>query len=180
MHTNKAIPVSVAAFFFILSLGLSGQALGPSGKDPTIDGAIGQGEYSQFNDFNGMQVGASLSQDGSILSLAIQAPTSGWVAIGMGSGFMDGAYMVLAYEADGKQAITEQIGVSHFHSPVKGTKLIKSAVHSVNGVTVLEFQVRAADFVKGGRLPLIMAYGRSPDFSSRHVRHASTTLTFTK
>jgi hypothetical protein len=154
------------------------EGLAPSASVPKLDGIVGPKEYSQFSSIGGIRFGASLSNDG-ILTLAIQADTSGWVAIGLGSAYMDGSYMVMAYEAAGKSAVSEQIGAGHSHSPAKGTKVLKSVVHSVNGTTTLEFQVKASDFVKGAQLPVILAYGRTPDFISRHLRFAQTILTFT-
>ena len=172
------------ALGLIFSLALVAGALGaqnlvkPSATGPAIDGKIASDEYSLFGSVGGMNIGASLSADGKTLSLAIQAPTSGWVALGLGSSYMDGAYIVMGYEADGKAAVSEQIGAGHSHSPAKSSKVLKSSVHSAGGTTVLEFQVKAADFVKGGKLPLIMAYGRTADFVTRHLRFASTELSF--
>jgi hypothetical protein len=170
--------------FLFIALAVAAAALGaqnlvkPTATMPSVDGKIATDEYSLFGSVGGMNIGASLSADGKTLSLAIQAPTSGWVAIGLGSSYMDGAYIVMGYEAGGKAAVSEQIGSGHSHSPAKGSKVLKSAVHSVNGTTVLEFQVKAADFVKGGKLPLIMAYGKNADFVTRHLRFASTELSF--
>jgi len=177
MNTPRSIFFLLASL--VLGLALSAETLAPSAAKPKIDGQLAQGEYTVQGDHNGMTIGASLSKDGTVLSLAIQAPTAGWVAIGLGSNFMNGAYLVMAYEAEGKAAVTEQIGVGHSHGLAKGTKLLASAVHSTGGVTTFEFQVKVADFAKGGKLPLIMAYGRSADFVSKHVRYSMMSLSFT-
>ena len=144
---------------------------------PTIDGTIEKGEYSELTRLNGIEFGAALSGNG-ILSLAIRAPSSGWVAIGLGTGIMDGSWILMAYESNGRQAFSEQKGISHFHQPITDTKLIAQSVKTVGGSTTLEFQVKLADFEKNGRLPVILAYGRQADFRSYHEAHASTVLTF--
>jgi len=143
----------------------------------TIDGRIAKGEYGDLTSLNGIEFGAALSADG-ILTLAIRAPTSGWVAIGLGTGIMDGSWILMAYDSDGKQSFSEQKGISHFHQPIKDTKLVAQAVRTLDGTTTLEFQVRLADFEKNGRLPVILAYGRHADFRSYHEAHAQTVLTF--
>ena len=142
----------------------------------TLDGIIGQGEYTNFTTLSGIGFGATLSADSSTVTLAIQAPTSGWVSIGLGAGVMDGAWMLLAYDANGKPAYSEQLGAGHFHQPVKTSKIQKSQVKDGGGSTVLEIQVKASDFIKDGKLPLILAYGKNPDFTSRHLRYAKTSL----
>ena len=43
----------------------------------TLDGIIGQGEYTNFTTLSGIGFGATLSADSSTVTLAIQAPTSG-------------------------------------------------------------------------------------------------------
>jgi hypothetical protein len=177
---NKRLFTLVLATALVIGTLSAQNVLKPSSNAPTIDGSITQGEYPVFGTVGGITIGASLSADGSVLSLAVEAPTTGWVALGLGSSFMDGSYIVMGYEAGGKPAITEQKGFGHSHGAVQGTKLLRSAVHETGGTTVLEFQVKAADFVKGGQLPLIMAYGRTADFVSRHQRYATTTLSIQK
>ncbi|HUX38981.1 MAG TPA: hypothetical protein VMV44_13860 [Rectinemataceae bacterium] len=151
--------------------------LSPLDSSPKVDGIVVQGDYAYYADLNGMDFGASLGKDG-ILSLAIKAPTAGWVAIGLGSGFMDGSWMLMAFEKGGRQEFSEQLGISHFHQRVKETKILAKAVRFEGGMTTLEFQVKATEFLKDGRLPIILAYGRSADFVSYHQRHATTLLTY--
>ena len=151
--------------------------LAPQSARPGIDGTIRAGEYADVVTLNGIEFGAALSDTG-ILSLAIRAPTSGWVAIGLGTGIMDGSWILMAYEANGKPEFSEQKGISHFHRPITDTRLIARAVKTAGGSTTLEFQVRLSDFEKNGRLPVILAYGRQADFRSYHEAHAQTVLTF--
>ncbi|HQO66488.1 MAG TPA: hypothetical protein PLI66_07105, partial [Spirochaetales bacterium] len=75
----------------------SAQDLVRSSAAPSVDGIAAAGEYSTWFDRSEIRVGLSLSADGSTLYVAVDAPTAGWVAVGLGSLKMDGAYMVLAY-----------------------------------------------------------------------------------
>ena len=169
---------AIAAIFGFLAVAASlAVTLSPRQTGPTIDGRIQKGEYEELTTLNGITFGAALARDG-ILSLAISAPASGWVAIGLGTGIMDGSWIVMAYESGGKQAFSEQRGISHFHQPIKDTRLVAREVRTVGGRTTLEFQVRLADFEKKGRLPVILAYGRHADFRSYHEAHATTVLNF--
>lgn len=151
--------------------------IAPADKAATVDGVISPGEYPIIEKLNGIEFGASLSKDG-ILTLAIRAPTEGWVAIGLGSGIMDGSWMLLAYDKAGVPAYSEQLGISHFHQPVKQTKILAKSVRAEGGYTTLEFQIKASEFEKGGKLPVIMAFGKAANFTSYHERHAQTVLTF--
>ena len=170
----------LASMAILVLLAISSALALPLAKQstaPSIDGTISASEYADVTTLNGIEFGAALSGNG-ILSLAIRAPTSGWVAIGLGTGIMDGSWILMAYDANGKEAFSEQKGISHFHQPITDTKLIAQAVKTAGGATTLEFQVRLADFEKKGRLPVILAYGRQADFRSYHEAHATTILTF--
>ena len=167
-----ALVLGLLAATAAMAIPLAAQA-----RAPKIDGIIAKGEYGELTRLNGIEFGAALSPDG-ILSLAIRAPASGWVAIGLGTGIMDGSWILMAYESGGKEAFSEQKGISHFHEPIKDTKVIAKAVRSADGYTTLEFQIRQADFEKNGRLPVILAYARRADFRSYHEAHAQTVLTF--
>ena len=172
----------IFAFLCVAAIAASGFAapLSLGVGTATVDGAIGQGEYANFATLSGIGFGSSLSADGSVLTLAVQAPTTGWVAIGLGANVMNGAWMLLAYDDGVKPAYSEQLGAGHFHKAVTASKLLKSVVKQSGGVTVLEVQVKAADFIKDGNLPVIMAYGKSADFVSRHVKYAMTSLVVAK
>lgn len=161
--------VSFAAFGMVAA-----QDIKPLANSPAMDGVFGASEYGFVRDYQGMRLGASLSADGKTLNLAIEAPTSGWVAIGLGTTVMNGAYIVMGADG-GSPKVVEQMGQGHFHGDT-ADKVQKSAVKTTDGKTVLEFSVPASGFVKGGVLQLIMAYGRSTDFRTRHVTHASAVL----
>lgn len=168
-------PVALIALVFFASMGMAAaQDIKPSQTSPVADGVFGASEYGFVQDYRGMRLGVSLSQDGSTLNLAIEAPTSGWVAIGLGTTVMNGAYIVMGVDSGTPQVI-EQMGQGHSHGET-ANKVLKSAVKSANGRTVLEFSIPAAGFVTGNALQLILAYSNSADLRSRHTAHASVVL----
>jgi hypothetical protein len=86
---------------------------------------------------------------------------------------MDGAFMVLAYDAGGEAFVSEETGKGHSHSPNAEKRLLASAVREADGKTILEFSLPAGSFVSGTGLKVITAYGRRDDRTSFHARHAA-------
>jgi hypothetical protein len=145
---------------------------------PVTDGVLGTNEYARTETKAGITVAASLSPDGTTLYLAVQAKTSGWVAIGAGSQKMDNAFMALAFVAGTTQTITEETGKGKGHS-VNTQKLLKSAVVAeAGGSTTLEISLPVAGFVKDKAIELIAAYGAQDNRTSMHRARASFKLTF--
>ncbi|HTX72918.1 MAG TPA: DOMON domain-containing protein [Rectinemataceae bacterium] len=166
---------AIAALFAVVASGIAGaQDVKRTANNPSIDGSFGATEYVYTHDSQGIKFGASLSQDGSTLYLAVEAPTAGWVAIGLGTTVMNGSYIVMGADG-GNPSVIEQMGQGHSHGST-ASKVIKSSVKTTGSNTVLEFSLPAADFVKNGTLQVILAYGRSTDFRTRHVTHASLVL----
>ncbi len=151
---------------------LAAQGLAPSPKTPAADGTVSPGEYSYTSAQKDMTVHLSLSADGGTLYAAVEAPTTGWVAIGLGSLKMDGAFLVLGYDAAGTQAVREDTGRGRAHAPNPTRVLTAQAVRETAGKTVLEFALPAAPHAAGSSLKLILAYGRRDDFTSIHARYA--------
>ena len=152
---------------------LAAQSLEPSGKIPRADGEVAAGEYSYTSAQKDMMLHLSLSQDGKTLYAALEAPTTGWVAIGLGSLRMDGAFMVLGYNAAGQAAVREDTGSGRLHSPNADRRLTAQAVGEAAGRTTLEIALPAQPFIQAGSLKMILAYGRRDDFTSLHARYAS-------
>ena len=169
MKTRKAAIV-VALALVVLSLGF-GQAspapIVPGTGSPVIDGAMAKGEYGWMQSVGKFWLGATLSKDGKTLTIGLAAQTKGWISVGLGSTKMNGAYMLIAYD-NGKQNFSEQIGKGHGHSAAPGTKVTASAVKTVNGMTYLEFSIPAEEYVKGGKLDLILGASNTADFVSWH------------
>lgn len=139
----------------------------PGTGSPSIDGAMAKGEYGWMQSVGKFWLGVTLSKDGKTLMIGLAAQTKGWISVGLGSTKMNGAYMLIAYD-NGKQNFSEQIGKGHGHSPAPGTKVTASAVKTVNGMTYLEFSIPAEEYVKGGKLALILGASNTADFISWH------------
>ena len=161
----------------------SGQAHPPlkaSALVPVADGIVGTGEYSWHGTFKDMKLSLSLSADNSTLHVALEAPTAGWVAVGLGSHKMNGSFMVLAYVDKGAAAISEQTGIAFGHRENKTKLLLAGAAREANGATVLEYSLPAAAYASLPSLKLIAAYGRPDNFSSKHVKYEVGEVAFAK
>ena len=153
-------------------------AAGAWAQTPVIDGILGADEYTQTETKTGITVAANLSTDGTILYLAVQAKTTGWVAIGAGSQKMDTAFMALAYVVGITQTISEETGKGKGHSVNTGKLLTSAYVAEAGELTTLEIALPAAGFVKNKVVELIAAYGPRDNRTSIHRSRASFKLTF--
>jgi hypothetical protein len=158
---------SVLLLAAALALGAQGQ-VAKAAKAPSVDAAVDKGEYALSFSKSGMDFSFALSPDGTKLYAAIEAPTAGWVSLGLGSLRMNGAWMVMGQDKGGKAVVTEQVGKGHGHSDALSAKVLESAVKTTGKRTVMEFAVLAADFVKDGKVDLIYASG-GDGFASFHT-----------
>lgn len=172
---RKSVVVGFALVAFC-AIAAQAQTLSPSAKVPTVDGVLDPGEYAVSGNYGGMTLGASLSSDGKTLSVALVAPTTGWVAIGLGSSRMHNARMILAYDANGTGAVSEETGMGHGHKKAADPKLLAGRVLESDGKTTLEFAFPAAGYTDGASLDLILAYGGRDDFVSRHQKYTVVKL----
>ncbi len=154
---------------FSTVLYLSAQVLPQAQEVPSADGIVEKGEYPFIKTAGKADIGIALSSDSSVLYMFISVPTEGWVALGLGSLKMDGSFMVFAFDNEGKISITEETGKGKLHSINKTSILQTSAVKEKDGITVLEFSVKSADFVKNGKLDFIAAYGNRDSRTSIHT-----------
>lgn len=140
----------------------------------TVDGTVVAGEYPKTVTVDSTKLSYALSADGATLFVAFEAPTAGWVSVGLGSLRMSGAYMVFGYVDNGVPAITEETGKGHGHSVNKDAKLLASAATESSGVTTLEFSVPAKDFAAS--LPVVLAFGKKDSRTSMHSWFGTATL----
>ncbi len=174
---KKAVVFAVVLGFLGFTAASAGaQGLAPSANKPVADGVVGPKEYSMTGTYSGMTLGSSLSSDGKTVYFALEAPTTGWVAIGLGSNRMNGAFMVLASDAKGTTVVSEQTGRGHSHSPNAVKKLASGAVKENKGNTVLEFSLPAAEYIKGTSLQMLIAFGTGDDITTKHEKYASLDL----
>lgn len=189
MKEKKILVAAAAALFLLFAMvgpaiaQPAGQAHPPlkvSALVPVADGVVGAGEYSFQGTLKDMKLSLSLSADASTLFVALEAPTTGWVAVGLGSLKMNGSFMVLAYVDKGTAAISEQTGAGFSHKE-NASKLLRSqAAREANGSTILEYSLPAAPYTAWPALRLIVAYGRSDNFTSKHVKLEAGEVAFAK
>ena len=148
-----------------------------SGANPSVDGTIGASEYQYSSALPpGITLHATLGSDNR-LYLAVEAPTSGWVAIGVGGLVMNGSRLFLAAIQDGKPAFIEKTGIGHFYTDAKQLVVEKWSVATKGNDTVLELSIPASAAISKGQIKAICAYSNSPSFTRKHAAHASLTLT---
>jgi len=137
---------------------------------PTVDGRQDPGEYTHLVTVINDTATVSWSADGQGgLFLAVSAPTTGWVGVGLGAPVMDGAWIFMGFVKDGKPVFSEQKGVGHSHRPVDSNRADLWAVAQADGRTTVEFHVPAARMpVTDSSFPFITAYAGAPDLTTFH------------
>jgi hypothetical protein len=169
-----------ASLLFGLVASLGAQAkLEPTSSLPVPDGKVAANEYQFNSDVSGMSLGATLGTDGK-LYLAIQAKTSGWVALGVGGSRMDGSRLFLAYDTGSKQVFNEQRGMGHSHKDVSDAVVEKWSVKALGGNTTLELVLPASAAVVDGKLGLLFAYSGSTSYIMPHKARGSLSLSIGK
>jgi len=137
---------------------------------PMVDGKISEGEYDHSLSliYDTAMVYYQFGADGS-LSLAVTAPTQGWVGLGLGSVVMDGAHIFMGYVKDGQPVISEQIGQGHSHDPSPNTWADASRVTQIAGATILELHIPAGRVpIDGRKIGIIVAYSGAADVTTFH------------
>ena len=155
-------------------------ALKASALVPVADGVVASGEYAWQAALKDMKLSLSLSADSSTLYVALEAPTTGWVAVGLGSTKMNNSFMVLAYVDKSGAAISEQTGAGFGHKENTLNILRTKATQEANGSTILEYSLPAAAYTSWPSLKLIVAYGRSDNFTSKHAKYGAGDVAFAK
>lgn len=159
---------------------VAAQILPPSTTNPTVDGSIEEGEYPQVIQLKNMNFSYALSKDTKVLYFALEAPTSGWVSVGLDSSRMNGAHFIIGYDAISSQLINEETGRGRSHSPSTTKILIASKIREVSGKTTLEFSVPASLYDSGKDLDVIVSYGNQDNIRSKHSRYDRHTIKFQK
>ena len=167
----------IACTLLIASLSLGGAfaqaALTKSSSLPAVDGVIGAAEYQYSGTVSGtIKVYASLGTD-NLLYIAVEAPTSGWVAAGVGGLVMNGSRLFLGATQDGKPALIEKSGTGHFYADAKELVVKKWSVKTRGEDTVLELCLPAGAAVWKGQVNAIFAYAKTSSFTTRHSARGS-------
>jgi hypothetical protein len=143
----------------LLATAAAQESLGKLAAAPMADGVIAPGEYGFSAVKSGAGIHLGLSADGSTIYAAIDAPTKGWVSLGLGSLKMGGASIFMAEDKAGSPVFSEQLGAGHGHSDAKTQLVLAQAVKTAEGRTVFEFSLPAGGFIASGKLDLIYAFG---------------------
>ena len=172
--------ITILIILVFLALPLAAQILPSAPVDPVIDGSFGATEYPQVVQLKDMRLGYALSRNGQSLHFILEAPTTGWVSVGLVSNRMHGAHIIIGYDALSSQVISEETGRGHGHSPSSTKLLSQSAIKESGGKTTLEFSLPASNYSSGRDLRLIVAYGTQDNLRSKHLRYDSHTIAFQK
>ena len=145
-------------------------AAGAAWSFPKVDGTVAPGEYSRSLSLVDSAVTVSWQADQSGgLFVAVAAPTTGWVGIGLGSVVMEGARIFMGYVKDGMPVFSEQIGVGHSHSPSPDRSADSFAVSERGGTTTIELHLPADKVPRDGKkVDFIVAYAGSKDLTTFH------------
>jgi hypothetical protein len=146
---------------------------------PTVDGTIAAREYTLSADAPDMQVNLTWTTDA--LFVGISGQTTGWVAVGLGSGGMDGATIFIGYVAGGKTELRVQEGSGHSHHDANAGKPRQVAMTEARGKTTLEVELNASEFIQPGQtqLDLILAMGSADSFQQYHQSRYGASVTLT-
>jgi hypothetical protein len=144
---------------------------------PAVDGVVSQGEYPLSRQIGRATLYASRTADR--VFLAVSAPTAGWVAVGTGTGRMDGSRIFIGYVHDDSVTFREDVGRGHTHGEAGDTPAaLTHALTERDGRTTIEVELDAARVIAAGstQLRLIAAYGASDSLTPRHSYRTSLTL----
>jgi hypothetical protein len=136
----------------IMMLSLLLLSAGFSAALPTVDGRIADGEYSRSIPLMYGDVTVFYLADArGGLYLAVTAPTTGWVGIGLGSAVMDGAHIYMGCVKDGTPVFSEQVGEGHSHRPAQDASADSFALVQEGGKTTIQIHVPAKRCPSSGR-----------------------------
>ncbi len=156
------------------------EALAVSAAAPVVDGIVQPGEYALTRDLRGTTL--SLSRTADHVYIAVSAPTTGWVAVGTGTGRMDGSRIFIGFVKDGAATFEEDLGRGHRHYVAPDASEAPAATaHALSesgGRTVLEVEVDSSRILPAGasELRLIVAYGTRDSLSTYHRFRASLSV----
>jgi hypothetical protein len=157
------------------------------------DGIISEGEYSQQTDIGPVRIW--WRNDSQFLYLAMQASTTGWVAVGLDPvARMQGANFVLGAVVNGQVQVqdaygTAQTGANHpADTQLGGTNdILEFGGVEQEGVTRIEVKIplNSGDqydkmLVPGQTYTVIVAHGRSDDMNSPHAFRGTGQITLDK
>jgi hypothetical protein len=171
--------IAVLALLFPLAAGAQ-SALGITSSPARVDGVFTNKEYSLITEDAGMKLGLTRTAD--VLYVGLSAPTTGWVAVGIGSTRMDGAVIYIGYAVGQQSQLKVQKGTGHRHSDLDADAPREFAVKEAGGRTVLELALDATSAIAKDQsaLQLIIAMGAADSFSSMHRARSGVSIELSK
>jgi hypothetical protein len=171
---------SIAVLLLLLPLAAGAQsALGVTSTPARVDGVFTDKEYSLVTENAGMKLGLTWTAD--VLYIGLSAPTTGWVAAGIGSTRMDGAVIYIGYAVGQQSQLKVQKGAGHRHADLDAGAPREYAVKEVGGRTVLELALDASSAIAKNQatLQLVIAMGVADSFTSMHRARAGVSIELT-
>jgi len=150
--------------------------LGISTQPAKVDGVIADGEYSLLTEAEGMKLGLAWTADA--LFVGLSAPTTGWVAVGLGGARMDGALIYIGYVTGNETRLKIQRGTAHRHADYETNAPAQYSMKEADGRTVLELALKPTGLITRGQksLDIIVAMGGADSFVSFHKARASISV----
>lgn len=154
-----------------------------AGSKPQIDGRVTAGEYA--GSFTEPKTGIKVSwqSDGQVLDAALESPSNGWVAVGLGARGMNSSTMIIGFtDPQGQWQVEEHLGRSLYrHKKVDQPRLLKAVARPVEGRTVLEFTLplslsNGRTIEPGKPMPFVLSMHKSKSKMSKHSKTASLVL----
>jgi hypothetical protein len=175
---QRAVPCLCALLLAVtfMAEAQSAPTLGLTATPVKVDGVFSDKEYSLVSDAAGMKLGLTWTAD--TVFVGLSAPTTGWVAVGLDSGKMDGSIMYIGYVSGDTTELKVQKGTGHRHADTDTNAPRTYAMKQRDGRTVLEIAVKASEIIAKGQksLDLLVAMGGADSFVSMHKARASLSV----
>jgi hypothetical protein len=155
-------------------------SLGRTTLKPEVDGVIGAKEYALTADAPDMRLALTWTVD--TLYVGVRGQTRGWVAVGLGSGGMDGATIYIGSVRGGEKQVKVQRGAGHSHGDTSMDAPERYAMKETDGETTLELALKASEFIASDQtqLDLILAMGSSDSIREYHKARYGTSVTLAR
>jgi hypothetical protein len=174
MRISRFLIILLVSFLSVPSV-FSADALAPSEQETVLDGVVGENEYSYSVSFDRGRLDLFLNWNEDVLSVGLVGDTKGWVAVGFNSLRMDGAAIFFGFVDGNDENFRIDLGRGHQHSEVDDAAVLGYALTENDGVTVMEVELPAGDFIASGaaELQTILAYGNRDSDQAIHRFRAS-------
>jgi len=147
-----------------------------------LDGRIAENEYSHRVEQVGLQMYYNWNPES--LDVGLRAPTSGWIALGLGSVQIEEAYLFQVLIRNGRAVLIESSGPYWRHVQTRDSwSLAHGLTLTVGEIPVITLELRVPrDLLILGQVvndgyPFILLYGNDPDDTDTYTWRTSALLT---